>query len=178
MSKKRTLDRFYAVAVGHNTHPGEDGKSPQKSVKLRIIEGDRTGEEVTYWGPLHENSQQFTAEALRTMGWSCNDITVCEGLGSVKVAVVEQEETYESGGKTKTAKKYQIWPAEGKATIDEGERESFAKQFKALAAGVKPIKVTAQNAAPAELPPAKTTNGKTTAAAPVDGPPMTGAQQF
>lgn len=180
MSTKKTIDRFVAVAVGHNLHPAEDGKAPQVSVKLRCVEGKRAGEEVTSWMSLHENAATYTFEALRNMGWTSNDIVTCEGLGSTKVAVVEQEETYvDAKGKTRTAKRYQIWSMEGKATIADNERESFAKQFKALAASVKPIKVTDKNKAPDELPAPVSRNGATTAAAaPQDGPELAGVGQF
>lgn len=178
MAKNKILDRFVAVATGFALHPAENGSSPQVSVKLRRVDDDRAGEEVTYWGPLHENSQQFTAEALRNMGWTCNDITKCEGLGSTKVAVVIAENVYEKNGKTITGKKVQVWPIGGKAVIEDSERESFAKQFKALAAATKPITVTPANAAPAELPPAKAKATNSTPPAAVDGPPITGAQQF
>lgn len=171
MSTKKTTDRLVVVAVGHEIYPPENGKSGSVAVTLRVIEGDRAGEEVKYFGSLHENSQQYTAEALRLMGWSCNDITVLDGLGKTKVVAIEKEEVYNG----RPRKSYQIWPAEGKATLADNDRESFAKQFKALAASVAIPKLSEKSAAPAELPPAK---ARATANGAVDGPAMDGPQSF
>lgn len=142
----------------------EKGTAEQIGVKLRVIEGPETGRDIFWYGSLHENAQEFTAQALRDMGWSCNDITACQGLGRTKVHVVEKHDTYtDSRGKTRKSVKWQVWPIRTpKPTLEADKTASFAAKFKALAASVKPVERTEHNAGLDELPPPKApvpTNG-------------------
>jgi hypothetical protein len=167
--------RYTAQAVSFEIYEGENGKAPQVGVKLLVVEGADAGKEIFWYGSLHENAQQYTAEALRAMGWSCNDITTLEGLGTLKVIAVEKQEEYK--GKLKT--KYMIFPVKTpKPTLEADSKASFANRFKALAASVAPAKVTDENRGLStdELPaPIARTNGTSTAPV-VDGP--TGGQPF
>lgn len=167
--------RYTAQAVSFEIYEGENGKAPQIGVKLRVTEGAEAGKEIFWYGSLHENAQQYTAEALRAMGWSCNDITTLEGLGALKVIAVEKQEEYK--GKMKT--KYMIFPVKTpKPTLEADAKSSFASRFKALAASVAPTKVTAENTGLAvdELPVALPKNGAT-ATVTADGP-ATGGVPF
>ena len=148
-------DRFTCVAVGHEIiEPKDETRSPQVSVKLRVVEGHETGREIWWYGSLHENAQQYTAQALRDMGWSCNDITALTGLGSVKVNAVAKQSEYQ--GKVRT--QWMIFPA-ARASIRPEAKATLAKQFKALAASIKPIEVTELNKAPEQVPTSTSSNG-------------------
>lgn len=164
--------RYTAQAISFKVYDEEDGKAPQIGVELRVTEGEHAGKEIFWYGSLHENAQQFTVEALRTMGWRCNDITALEGLGSVKVIVVEKPaEMYtdkRTGKQRMGSPKLQIWPVKTpKPTLEADKAKSFASRFKALAASVAPTEVTELNAGlPVDALPApapKNGSGTTTA---------------
>jgi hypothetical protein len=162
--------RYVCQAVSHQIYDAEGDKAPQVGVESRVVEGPEAGKTIYTYHSLHENAQQYTAEALRAMGWSCNDITALEGLGSLKFIAVEKLEEYPKGsGKMKT--KYMVFPVKTpKPTLEADAKNSFAARFKALAASVAPIKATELNAGlSADEIPAARTNG-TGAVAPSDGP--------
>jgi hypothetical protein len=168
-----TNKRYTAQAVSFQIYEAEGTKAEQIGVELRVVDGPEAGKTIYWYGSLHENAQQYTVEALRSMGWSCNDIGTLEGLGSLKVIAVEKEETYK--GKTRT--KYMIFPVKTpKPTLEGAAKTSFASKFKALAASVKPLERTEMNAGLEELPEALPRNG-TGAVAPSDGP-ATGGVPF
>ncbi len=160
--------RYVAQATGFDLYDADENKgtAPQIGVNLTILEGPEAGKTIRYFGSLHENAQQYTAEALRAMGWSCNDITALEGLGSLKVIAVEKREEW----KGKTQIRYSIFPVKTpRPTLEADSKASFAARFTALAASVKPADRTELNAGlPADSLPAPTTstgNGTTTTGA-------------
>jgi hypothetical protein len=157
-------NRYVAVAVSHDINPGGEAKddgtltSPFVFVKLRVVEGDDIGKELNWRGYLVGGAQPITVDQLRAMGWSDNDITKLTGLGSVKVEVTERMDEYPAGS-GKFTPKYSVWPYRGeRPTLRDEDKKDFAKKFKALALEKPAIKVTASNAAPTELPPAKERN--------------------
>lgn len=150
--------RYIAQAVSFQLYDAEGEKAPQVGVELRVVEGPEAGKTLFYYGSLHENAQQYTAEALRAMGWSCNDITALEGLGSLKVVAVEKLGEY----KGKRTSSWMIFPVKTpKPTLEADAKATFASRFKALAASVAPIKANEMNAGLAadELPAKVPTNG-------------------
>jgi hypothetical protein len=86
--------RYTCQAVDFKLYDAEDNKAPQVGVELRVVEGPEAGKTIFWYGSLHENAQEYTARSLRDMGWSCNDITTLEGLGTLKVVAVEKIEIY------------------------------------------------------------------------------------
>lgn len=153
-----TTTRYVCQAVSFEVYDAEENKAPQIGVKLRVTEGPEAGKEIFSYHSLHENAQQYTVEALRTMGWSCNDITVLEGLGSLKVIAVEKIGEYK--GKKTTS--WMIFPVKTpKPTLEADAKSGFAARFKALAASVKPTERTSLNTGLAmdDLPAAVTRNG-------------------
>jgi hypothetical protein len=165
--------RYTAQAISFEIYEAEDNKAPSIGVKLRVVEGPDAGKEIFYYGSLHENAQQYTVEALRSMGWSCNDITTLTGLGSLKVIAVEKTEEWK--GKTRT--KWMVFPVKTpKPTLEADSKSSFANRFKALAASVAPVKATELNAGLAadELPAPIAKNGSSTGTA----EPSTGGVPF
>lgn len=157
---------FICVAVSSKIYEGDGDKAPQIGIEMRVVEGPEAGRTLFWYGSLHENAQQFTAEALRTMGWSCNDIGTLTGLGSTRFRAVEKTEEYK--GKTRT--RWMIFGLKSaKATLADDDRASFGKQFKALALAVPAVAVDDTNRAPTEIPAALPTNGSRTTAAPAPG---------
>lgn len=151
-------NRYTCQAISFQLYDAEDNKAPQVGVELRVIEGPEAGKTIFWYGSLHENAQEYTAKALRDMGWSCNDITALEGLGSLKVVAVEKIEEYK--GKPRT--KWMIFPVKTpKPTLEADAKASFGARFKALAAAVPAVKQTELNAGlPADqLPAAVAKNG-------------------
>lgn len=135
----------------------DDGseRAPAVSVKLRVLEGPETGKTVTWRGSLHDNAAPYTLDALRRMGWSCNDVTALTGLGDTKVTAIERLDTWEDkDGKMHTRKRiesiYEI--SAPRPTVAEEDRAAFAKRFKALAAASKVSPVGEHNKAPEEIP--------------------------
>lgn len=137
-------DRFVCKATSFEIIDGDERKAPQVAVQLQVIEGPESGRMLSWFGSLHENAQQYTAEALRNMGWNCNDITALTGLGSTKVHAVAKQSEYM--GKVRT--QYMIFGFASRNTLPRDAKASFAKQYKALAASVKPIEVTDSNRVP------------------------------
>lgn len=160
-------ESFESVATGFELQEATDTAAPQVVVTCRVITGPQSGAEKRYYGSLHENAQQYTAEALRTMGWKCNDITALSGLGDTKFILREKFEQY----KGKRTTKHSVFPLRSaKATVGETSKAAFSAQFKALAASVAAVTVDDNNKAPTELPPAiaRSSNG---------APPTTGGVQ-
>ncbi len=157
--------RYTAQAVSFQLYDAEGDKAPQVGVELRVIEGPETGKTIYTYHSLHENAQQYTAEALRAMGWQCNDITALTGLGSTKVIAVEK--TSEWKGKKQTS--WMIFPVKSpKPPLEADAKASFASRFKSLAASVAPVKITDLNAGlPVDAMPEKAaTNGSGATVAP------------
>ncbi len=152
----------------------DKGTAEQIGVTLRVLEGPETGKEIYWYGSLHENAQQYTVEALRAMGWTCNDLGTLTGLGSLKVIAVEKIEEWK--GKKRT--KYMVFPVKTpKPTLEADAKASFGARFKALAASCGPLTRTDANAGvdPALIPAALPKNGAAPAAG--DGP-ATGGVPF
>lgn len=161
-------NRYIAQAVSFQLYDAEDNKAPQIGVELRVTEGPSAGKTIYWYGSLHENSQEYTAKSLRDMGWSCNDITALEGLGSLKVIVIGKADEY----KGKTTQRWNVFPVKTpKPTLEADAKSSFAARFKALAASVPAVKVTELNAGmPLDQIPAKApTNGTSAAPAATSG---------
>lgn len=175
---KEVTNRFVAVALPEtfDIDPGDEKKAPSVFGKLRVIEGPDIGRDLPWRGSLAEMkpggkvaAQDITFKSLRTMGWQDNDIVKRTGLGSVKVEVTETMEEYNG----KVRPQYSVWDFRGeRQTLRDEDKGSFAKKFKALAAAHEVAKVSAINAAPAELPEARTApNGADAAAGSEFAPP-------
>ena len=173
--------RFTVQAVSGVIQPNEgqtnsrgEPKAPDVVITMRVVEGPEAGFEIFKYGSLHENSQQYTIEMLRTLGWTCNDITALTGLGTTKAIAVAKWEEYK--GKRKLD--WMVFPVKTpKPTLEADAAAGFAARFKALAASVAPIERTPLNTGvPLEqLPAAKvrSTNG-----APTTGGPGAGGVPF
>lgn len=131
-----------SVAPGKKKDDGTTGSDAVK-VDLKIVKCDkdpsRVGQVFQEYLYLTEKSYEFTLEKLRILGWTCNDITELEGLGSTRAAGVINTETYKGVAREKMgifALKEPAPELEGNAKAD------FAKRFKAAAAKVAKVQVT------------------------------------
>jgi hypothetical protein len=172
MSKNIDTNRYICQAVSSQIIDEEGDKAPQVGIELRVVEGPDAGKTIYWYGSLHENAQQYTFEALRDMGWSCNDVTALEGLGTLKVIAVGKANNHEG----KTYQKWMIFPVKTpKPTLEADAKAGFAARFKALAASVAPVKRTDLNAGlPVDALPAKAATNGAGSTARSEGPDASG----
>lgn len=145
------VDRFEAVATGHEIIvPDDPNKNPQIKVTLAVTSGPRAGRSIEKYLSLHPNAADITAKQLRAMGWTCNDVTVLEGLGSVRCQVTEKSEEYNG----KVRPDYSIWALQARAALKADDKKKFADRFKAMAMKSAEFVVQANDAnkAPDTLP--------------------------
>lgn len=76
-------------------------RGPQAVCKLEVLRGPAAGQTRMYYGSLKEGAQQFTANALRALGMTNEDVTAPVGLGTREALAVERENLY-PGAKNKT----------------------------------------------------------------------------
>lgn len=131
MSKKY----FDVVAVDHMIEGGDEKRSPQIVVRLKIVDGPQKGTQKMYYGSLHENAVKYTFEALRSLGWTCNDVEKLEGLGSVVAVAVEDDNKY--NGKVTRRIKFINPKTPRKLEAKNPAPKGFGSRFKALAANTK-----------------------------------------
>lgn len=152
--RKIDTNRYECVAVEHSiVEEGlkKDGtpKAPSVAVTLRVVTGPQAGKDIYWYGSLHENAQEITAKTLRSMGWSCNDITQLEGLGSLKVIVQGAEEVYEGTAR----QRWNVWPVKTPAPrLADENKADFATKYKALGMSTPVVEVTTFNTAPDVIP--------------------------
>lgn len=158
-----------AIAESFGLEPNKNpDKEPTVVGKVRCIDGEHAGKEITLFLSLVGGAAEITMKDLRAMGWTGNDITNLEGLGGVKFDITGKEETYE--GKTRV--RYSV--VRVRPTLRAEDQKAFAAKFKAMAASLKDaiVAVTDDTRAPADLPAARQTNGATATPA---ATPSTGA---
>lgn len=160
MSAKR-----YSIvqALGDEFTVGKSsGGFPQISVPLRIVEGDRTGEQIVYYATISsEKGAEYTAAALRALGMSNDDIFNPVGIGSVKAKCTEQEDTWE--GKTRFKVRW-LNPLHGRRTVEsleDTDRDQFQAMMDAALAGEETVDVDDRNKA-GDIPQLVTASEKKT----------------
>lgn len=131
-----------SVAPGQKKDDGTTGSDAVK-VDLKVVKCDkdpsRVGQVFQEYLYLTEKSYEFTLEKLRILGWTCNDITELEGLGSTRAAGVINTETYNGNARERMG----IFAIKAPAPELEGNAKAdFAKRFKAAAAKVAKVQVT------------------------------------
>lgn len=149
----------------------KEGKEPSIGVKLRVVEGPDTGKDIFEYLNLNGGAAEISMKTLRSLGWTCNDITVLEGLGSTKVIVKGKGNEYNG----KLYQKWSIWPMRVQRELAADVKASFAERFRALAASAEVTRVVTENAA-GPLPEAKSAGNGTSNTKPVETTP--GAVNF
>jgi hypothetical protein len=93
------------IKVGkHTAQPrswdfGETDKgTEQVAIEFEIVEGEDAGEFITWYGFFTDDTEDRTLESLRNCGWQGDDVTDLQGVGSRKVQLVIEDESYQ--GKT------------------------------------------------------------------------------
>ena len=164
--EKRSDGKWYTgVATDKEFVVGQGDKADSVRVTIRIIEGEKTGEETSFWLRLGEKSLPHTIKTLRALGWSCNDITTLKGVGDTKARVVYNSRVYQ--GKTYTD--MSAFPFVEREARSDGELRDFAKKYKAAAVEAPPLVVNKANLAPDALPPPRAPSATTTATEPPVG---------
>lgn len=77
--------------------------NPQVAVEFELLDEDWAGERITWFGGFNDESKtgkgktqlDFTLAALRAAGWTGDDLSNLEGLGSTEVSIVVKHEEYE-----------------------------------------------------------------------------------
>jgi hypothetical protein len=107
----------------------------QVAVEVEILEGEQAGRFMTWFGFFTDKTSERTVESLRLLGWQSDDISRLEGLGSRRVAIVVEHETYQG----KTSAKIQWINRLGglgvklKAPMDDAAKRKFAARMKSFA---------------------------------------------
>lgn len=123
------MKKYYrARAVGAELGFAGTG-TPQVAVEFELLD---SGQHKTWYGFLSDGARDYTFTALRTCGWSTDDLSDLTGLDANEVSVTVEEETYE--GKSRERITF-INPADGggiamKNKMDEAAAKAFAAQMK------------------------------------------------
>jgi hypothetical protein len=154
IGSKRYVD---VVAYDMQLDNGGEGGSPKAIVSLRVVAGDDTGRNLTWYGYLTEKAAPYTMKSLKALGWQGTKLSraMAEGLGSVRASAKLVVEEY--NGKVRE-KVDGIFPAKvfgAKNPVDASSLDAFDALFEDAAAATENIDVVPGNAAP-ELPAART----------------------
>ncbi len=142
MAKKNyTYCNIQATSATFNPPEGE--KKASVAVDIKILECDddpsQTGRTFTEFMSLSGGAVEYTMKNLRALGWSCNDITELEGVGSTQTKGGIYEDTYNGV----TREKVSVFSPKPAVTGDV--KKKFAAEFKTAAAKEKKIAVTDEN---------------------------------
>jgi hypothetical protein len=147
MSSTKRYSVVKAIPGNYSCSKRENGNT-QIRVGVQIVEGPRTGEELSYWCTISDypDSKKWAAQALRNFGMTNNDITAPEGLGSVKASMCEVFETW--NGESKWKAKYINEHKPRKAKLDPLEIEEFNDLMADAFADAEVVEVNDFNKAP------------------------------
>ena len=145
MSKNYTFCTVQCIEAEFQEPEGEGKPSVFTKVKVTECEDNPSlvGTTVGEYRSLSGGAVKYTMEALRNLGWTCNDVTELEGVGSISARGGIYTEEY--NGKTST--KCGIWPAKKKRVVSASAKKSFAAAFKKAAVAVSKVDVTDANKA-------------------------------
>lgn len=106
----------------------------QVAIAFEILDGEFTGQTITWYGYFSELAAKRTMESLRLCGWKTDDVSNLDGVTTNEVEIVVAEEEY--NGQTVTKVKWINAPSAGiamKNRMDAGSAASFAQRMKAMA---------------------------------------------
>ena len=125
----------------------EEGKTPYVLCDIKFTDSDKhpeiVGKVVKQAFSLSEKAAKYSAEHLRSLGWSCNDITELTGVGDIQARGGLYVDHYNGEDREKVG----IWPMKARPKLDNKVKNSFAKKFKQLAASVDIVEVSDENRA-------------------------------
>lgn len=92
-----SVGRHVAVAREFDFGQGETGKqTPYVRVSFEVVEGDSTGEFISWYGYLSDATADRTLESLRICGWDGDELDEeLPGMGKFKVSLVVDADEYE-----------------------------------------------------------------------------------
>lgn len=136
----------------HQAKPISAALGETKNGKEHVaIQFDVNGERVTYYGFFGTDKQtEFTVKALRTCGWTGDDLTAIQ-LSTAPVELVVEEQEY--NGQPQVRVKY-VNPIGGKArqAMDAAKARAFAERMKAKVAATNAQQATDSQASEDQLP--------------------------
>jgi hypothetical protein len=110
---------------------GETSKGdPQVAVLLQVVDEAFAGETITWFGSFTDKAKPFTFAALRTLGWSSDDVSDLTGVTDNEVKVVLEEDTYD--GKTRLRVKWinRLGGLALKTPMSADRKKAFAAQMR------------------------------------------------
>ncbi len=125
---------YKAKAVDWALGETKAGK-PQIAVTFQL-----TGEgapRITYYGSFSDAAYEYTVQRLRVCGWTGDDLTQLDSIGTHEVELVIKADTYE--GKTRAKVQFINRPGEGgglKSKMTEASAREFAAVMKAKIAAL------------------------------------------
>lgn len=129
------------MGLADGTYPGKatcwglsetKNGDPQMQVEFQLADADGNPHTLNWFGSFaNEKAEQITIKALRTMGWTGDDLVHIDALPNDVQLVVVNEEYPEGSGVWST--KIRWVNAAGGITrpLDEGKAASFAERMKA-----------------------------------------------
>ena len=133
------------TAVARNWELGlTKGGKDQIAVQFEITEGPHAGVALTWYGYFTDGTTKRTLESLRHCGWSSDDISTLEGMGTLLVQLVVETEIQTEGKNAGKEHSKVRWvnrlggggPIKLDHPMDVGQRRMFAAKMKLHAKGV------------------------------------------
>lgn len=84
--------RAVEAALGYTSK-----NTPQVAVAFRFLEGECTGDIITYYGFFSDKTQEKTLEGLRHCGWTGDDLSDLSGIDANEVYIVVEHEDGQDG---------------------------------------------------------------------------------
>lgn len=137
---------YRARAVDGGLGHTEKGRE-QVAVQFEMLDDEWKGNTITWFGYFDDrivtknnlSLTDLTLQALRNAGWTCDDLSVLEGLGSTEVSLSIEHDEYE--GKVRSKVAWVNKPGGGlmiKAPMKESDAKAFAARMKRKAQASRP----------------------------------------
>lgn len=122
----------------------------QVAVEFEILEGEDAGEFITWYGYFTDDTEARTIDSLRNCGWQGDDLTELKGMGSRKVQLVIEDETYEGKvhSRVRWVNRFGGNGVQLAKTMDAQRRRELAARLRGLAASTPALPA---DGAPAQL---------------------------
>jgi hypothetical protein len=134
-----TNGKYIAVARSWDVGESKEKGTPLVNVNYEIVAGPNSGQFISGQHYITEGAVEFTIKALRASGWSgvnCSDPNDLGGMGTRKVELVVEAESYE--GKSYPKVKFVNAPGGGfkPKPLDESKKRQLAAMLKVESAKV------------------------------------------
>ena len=129
---------YAAMPIAWDLGEAKNG-SDQVAVVFQIIEHPTdAGRTTTWYGSFTDNSAKRTLESLRYCGLQGDDLIKMEGMGSRKVRIDMERDTYEGKTRLKVAwvTRYDTGGVKLNKVMEDKSRRGFAAKYKQLLAAM------------------------------------------